>query len=81
MAGAFTLAVAEMHPGPPSPRPSSSQASEPGHTANPSMPKKAAVVPQSPDESLMPTTVSGWASWRRRTTSTGQPTPATWGMW
>src|SRR5262245_66572639 len=60
IAVALTLQVAEMHPAAPCLRPSSRNTSEPGNTSSCGYSARiAAVLLQSPEESLRPTTVLG----------------------
>ena len=79
---ALTLQVAEMQPAAPCLRPSSRNTSEPGNTSSCGCSARiAAVLLQSPEESLRPTTVSGNAFISRPISGSEKPTWATGGMW
>src|SRR4026209_1140291 len=81
MAVALTLQVAEMQPAAPFLRPSNRNTSEPGHTSSLGYSARiAAVLLQSPEESLRPATVLGKAFMSRPISGSEKPTWATGGM-
>src|SRR5438105_3888218 len=82
MALAFRLAVAVMHPAPPSRRLARRNFSLPTNTSNPGKARRIArVLSKSPELSLIPTTMPGYAFSRRPITGSGMPAWETWGMW